>query len=134
MSREYKVSLPLFIRLGLKKPKNYYINLNGYRNWYYHESDKLKKEYKKLVAEQIESLPTFTKIRTSYYIYYNTFKVFDLMNIGSVSSKFFEDALVEAGKIEDDNYKYVIEEHVYFGGVDRYNPRVEVIIEDLSDE
>lgn len=132
MKREYTISLPLYIVIGIKKPRNVYINLNNYRNWHYHVSDELKKKYKELVTTSLVTIPdNLEKISTTYTIYYPNCKRFDIMNIASITSKFFEDALVLAGKLHDDNYEYIPETHVYFGGVDKLNPRVDVKIKEL---
>lgn len=132
MVREYLLSLPLFIEIGSKTKKRYYINLNGYRNWCYNVSNELKKQYKKEVEEAIETLPNMNKISMTYYIYYPTNRVIDLDNIGSISAKFFQDALVFYGKIADDNYKFITDIKFEFGGVDKDRPRVDVLIKEIE--
>ena len=54
----------------------------------------------------------------------------DLGNIGFVD-KPFEDALQIAGIIRNDNLSCVQEIHHIFGGVDKLNPRIEIIIKEL---
>lgn len=130
MNREYLLSLPLFLEVGTKTKKKYYINLNGYRNWCYRVSNMLKQQYKQEVEGVIKDLPTMNKISTTYYIYYPTNRTIDLDNIGSISAKFFQDALVSYGKIIDDNYKFITDIKFEFGGVDKDNPRVDVVIID----
>lgn len=41
------------------------------------------------------------------------------------------DALVDAGIIEDDNYKFVDNIDVSYGGYDKINPRCEIYIDEL---
>ena len=53
------------------------------------------------------------------------------MNIASVTSKFFLDALVEYGVLEDDNMKHVIHEEWNSGGVEKNNGKVEIYIKPL---
>ena len=72
-------------------------------------------------------------VKTTYYIYYPNKRKFDLDNVGSVTAKFFQDALVEFDKLPDDNYDYVKEVMFKFGGIDKDNPRVEVEIEEVEE-
>ena len=129
MNREYLISLPLSVKL---RTKSYSINLNGYRNWHYRLSNDLKKAYKEYIKESIAGLPELNKISLTYTVYGRSARRFDTMNVISITSKFFEDALVEAGKIKDDNYDYIPEHHSYFGGIRKTNPRVDVIIKELE--
>lgn len=131
MGREYLISLPLYLELGVNKKKAYYINLNGYRNWCYRVSNVLKQLYKTTIETKIQELPKLDTISTTYYIYYPTKRKFDLDNIGSVTAKFFQDSLVHYGKLEDDNYDFVKGVEFVFGGVDKDNPRVDVVIKEL---
>lgn len=124
------VKLPLNVSIS-KASKRYPINLNGYRNWHYHISDAIKKEYKAIVKPQIEVLPVMGKVSITYNIYYSRRGRFDIMNISSISAKFFEDALVEFGKLPDDSYEYIPQVHTYFKGIDNANPRVEAVIEEI---
>ena len=55
----------------------------------------------------------------------------DVMNWVSVVDKFFQDVLVKANKLPDDNYKYVPEIISKFGGIDKQNPRMEIVIEPI---
>ena len=49
----------------------------------------------------------------------------------SVIDKFFQDAMVEKGCIEADDVSIVIEVNSKYMGIDRNNPRLEVIITNL---
>jgi Holliday junction resolvase RusA-like endonuclease len=120
-------NVPLFITLGVNKKKNYWLNLNGYRNWQYHLSNNLKKEFKRLVyipdIDQIES-----KVRISYTFFYPDKTKRDIDNSLAVVSKFTSDALVESNILGEDNYEYVISVKGEYGGIDKENPRCEVKI------
>lgn len=52
----------------------------------------------------------------------------DLMNVISVVDKFFQDALVERGCIEDDNLSIVKEVNCRYIEIDKQNPRLEATI------
>lgn len=64
------------------------------------------------------------------YIHYEADLHRDLGNIG-FCDKPFEDALQKAGILKNDNLSYVREIHHLFGGVDKLNPRIEIIIKEL---
>lgn len=80
---------------------------------------------------QIEALPVFTKIQIDYVLYPASRRRTDLGNVISIHQKFFEDAICEMGKIEDDDYKHIIKTTNNFGCVDKDNPRVEAIITEI---
>ena len=106
------------------------LNLNFYRNAHYIFNDKAKKQFKELIKDQIEKSPKFKKIKPKYR-YYLRSKA-DVGNVDSVVSKYFLDAFVELGKIEDDDCFQVIGGDHEFVDIDRENPRCEIEIEELE--
>jgi len=80
---------------------------------------------------QIVKLPKLSRITMDYVLYPKTKRKMDLGNILSIHQKFLEDALVELGKIHDDDYKHIIASRFRFGHVDPENPHVEVLIKEL---
>ncbi|MBL4705092.1 MAG: hypothetical protein JKY54_11250 [Flavobacteriales bacterium] len=114
----------MHVRIG--KKKKFALNLNAYRNAHFLTLNKAKIAFKKAVEHLIEPLPYFERIVLTYTVYPQTMRMFDVANVCSVVDKFFSDALVEFGKLEDDNYHYLPEVHFKFGELDRLNPRVEV--------
>lgn len=128
-------SVPIKLEVGVNKKKNYYLNLNGYRNWQFQLNNQLKKLFKIEVAEEIRKLePVDGVCSVTYTIYYPTKRAFDIDNIGSVITKFTHDALVEFGIFEDDNYNFVSEIVFRYGGVDKENPRCDVEIKELDND
>lgn len=128
-------SVPIKLEVGVNKKKNYYLNLNGYRNWQFQLNNQLKKLFKITVAEDIRNLkPVDGVVKVTYTIYYPTKRAFDIDNIGSVITKFTHDALVEFEILEDDNYNFVNEIVYKYGGVDKDNPRCDVVIEEVNNE
>ncbi|MGL5580959.1 MAG: hypothetical protein ACRDCE_08365 [Cetobacterium sp.] len=116
----------------LKSAKQFFVlNLNQYRNTHYQSLNKAKVNFKELMKEQISTLPTFNRIRITYTIYPESKRLCDVSNISSIVDKFFSDALVELGKLPDDNYLYLPEVNYRFGAIDKTNPRVEILIEEL---
>ena len=127
-----ELSVPIRLEVGVRKKKTHYLNLNNYRNWQFQLNNQLKKTFKITVANDIRNLePVGGPVKITYSIFYPTKRAFDVDNIGTVISKFTMDALVEFGIIEDDNYHFVPEIVFEFGGIDKENPRCDVLIEEL---
>ena len=119
------------LRVAKSKSKDWILNLNNYRNTHYQTLNKTKIEYKLAMEDQIQSLKEFEKIKVTYTLYPATQRKCDVSNVCSIHSKYFLDALVEAGKIKDDTYEFVPEETYRFGAVDKDNPRVEIDITEI---
>lgn len=126
-----KIILPYYIPIG-KADKKFYINLNQYRNAHYHTLNSAKIAFKEDIQKQIQQLPRLNTIKLRYNVFAPTKQLIDTNNVASIADKFFCDALVEAGKLEDDNYQYLIFTSFEFGGIDKGNPRVEVEIEETK--
>lgn len=134
------ITLPLTVTLARKRTvdKRISLNLNVYRNAHYHVLDDAKKTLKKIITEELTA-ETEKIIRGmkppycfTYVLYPGTKRLTDLGNVLSIVQKFCDDALVELGLLEDDNY-LVLRRVIYdFGEVDRENPRVELIINELE--
>ncbi len=120
----YKLILPIYGAL----PKNKPLTLNWYRNADYHESNNAKKKFKKMIQSQLELLKPTTKKVSLEFLYFAKRRGTDLDNFTSVVKKYFQDALVESGYIQDDNCEYVISTQERFGEIDKLNPRLEVFI------
>ena len=64
----------------------------------------------------------------TYRMYKASARRIDRMNVLTIHSKYFEDAMTKACAWEDDNDDF-IESHTFSsGGIDRANPRVEIQI------
>lgn len=125
----YKVQSPLSIEIT--KKKRFTLNLNNYRNASYFLLNTAKKNYKQAVLPQLKQLPHFNKIKLTYVFYPNSRRRYDISNVCSIVDKFFSDALVESGHLDDDNYNYLPDVLYCFGSIDKDNPRVEILIEEL---
>lgn len=125
------VTLPYFVPVG-KKEKNFYVNLNIYRNAHHFTLNSAKVTFKETIQDQLDLLPFLNKIKLHYRVFAPSKRKIDTMNVGSIADKFFCDALVEAGKLTDDNYDYILYNGFEFGGIDKENPRVEVTIEETA--
>lgn len=125
----YILKLPLSV--SVSKNKNFILNINNYRNAHHHTLNKAKVEYKHLMTDQIEKLPTLDRILIRYYMYPGSARRIDTANVCSIHDKFLSDAIVEAGKLEDDNYLFIPGTSYEFGSIDKDNPRVEAVITPL---
>lgn len=120
------------IYLPKTKKKSFALNLNIYRNAHFLLLNKMKIAFKNKIEDQLASLPTMDGVKLTYTLFMGTNRDVDLSNICVVVDKFFCDALVEAGKLPDDNIGYLQAIDYRFGGVDKNNPRVEVTLEPTS--
>lgn len=124
---------PLAVILPRKKVKDkrFILNLNNYRNAYYQVLNEAKKEYKRVIEPQIMALPIFTKVSVIFTLYPKTRRRTDIANVCSIHDKFFADALVEYGKLADDDYTRWSESRYLFGKVDKKCPRVDIVLREL---
>tara|TARA_Y100001937_G_scaffold4488_1_gene5869 strand:+ start:854 stop:1243 length:390 start_codon:yes stop_codon:yes gene_type:complete len=122
------LSLPLFITN--RKNKRKWLTLNNYRNWHYQVSNDIKRQFKSEVLE----LLTFKlegKVKIEYFYFAPDNRTRDLMNVISVIDKFFQDAMVEQCCIESDDLSTVTEVNSCYMGIDKENPRLDVMITKL---
>lgn len=131
MKEFYRVDSPL--KLQQTKKKNFILNLNHYRNTHYRVLNNMKILYKQKMKPQIATLPVFNRIIILFKVYPATRAKFDIANVCSVHDKFFCDALVEEGKLPDDNFEHITEVRYVMGNVDKDNPRVSIYIKPLKD-
>lgn len=128
-----KISLPLTVVIPRKRTidKKFRMNLNEYRNTHFHVLDDVKKAYVDLVREvcsEKDFVGMASPFSFSYTVYPQTSRAMDLGNVLSVVQKFAEDALVEIGCIPDDNHNVIDSVTYAYGGVDKENPRVDLVI------
>ena len=120
--------LPLRIRNRVKTESYFYLNMNEYRNAPYHELSDMKIKFSEAVQDQIAPLPQFDWVEFDYILFPGSAREIDTNNVCSIVDKFFCDAFVKAGKLPDDNYKYLRKSTFRFGEIDRNNARVELHI------
>lgn len=127
---KYVINSPLSV--AISKKKKFILNLNNYRNASYFILNTAKQKYKKLIIPQLRDLPTFNKVRLTYCFFPATKRRYDVSNVCSVVDKFFSDALVETGHLSDDNYHYIPDVLYCIGSLDKNNPRVQILIEEIK--
>lgn len=124
------VSAPTKVLTNRKTP--FSLNLNVYRNAHHHLLDDAKKDFADIVKPRLRDIPSLVQIRMSFLLYPKTRQPCDVSNICSIVDKFFSDCLVSEKKIPDDNYNHVVMNAYGFGGIDKDNPRVDVVIESVA--
>jgi hypothetical protein len=72
------------------------------------------------------------KIAIQYKVFKGDKRRFDIGNVTSIHQKFFEDAIVELGKLPDDRHENLPLTFDSFGGISTDRPRVEITIYDLT--
>ena len=133
----YTIQSPLKIVIGKTKSgkvKEFSLNLNTYRNAHFRTLNTSKHKYKMEIVEQLEDKPRYNRVAIIYKVFKGDARRYDIGNILSIHEKYFEDALVECGKLPDDkadNLPLVIYTN---GGIDRDNPRVEIKVFNANEE
>lgn len=122
-----KIELPLEVYYS--KNKKFILNLNNYRNAHYRILSSAKRIYTENLIPRLKDFKSFDKPVSLKYTYYaKSNRRLDISNPCSIIDKFTCDALVKAGIIEDDSFIQVVEVFYKFGGVEKDNPRCELII------
>jgi hypothetical protein len=123
-----KLSLPLFITNRSNKRK--WLTLNNYRNWHYQVSNDIKRRFKSEVFDKLD-FNIKGKVKIEYFYFAPDKRTRDLMNVISVIDKFFQDAMVDRGCIESDDLSTVVEVNSCYMGIDKLDPRLDVMITKL---
>lgn len=127
------IESPLAISINSKR--QFILNLNNYRNAYFRTLNSAKVNYKAYMKDRIlDQIPVpLEKIAIQYKVFKGDKRRFDIGNVTSVHQKFFEDAIVELGRLPDDRHENLPLTFDSFGGISTDRPRVEITIYDLTD-
>lgn len=123
-TKRYKVGTVL-------PPTKYYINLNKIKNLHYQTYNQVKSKYEEIAIKMLRGITMSTPIKLTFVHYYPDLRQRDRANACCIHEKFFCDAMTEARCIPDDNDKYIIETVYRSGGLDKKNPRMEIIVEEV---
>jgi Holliday junction resolvase RusA-like endonuclease len=115
-----------------KKDKKVSVNMNTYRNLHFLVNNQVKTIYKDMMRSQLEGLIIETPVEVTYQVFKPTNRRLDKMNVVSVASKYFLDAVSEYGCWEDDDDTVVKTETILPTELDRENPRVEITITTIN--
>lgn len=111
-------------------PPLFTLNLNQYRNAHFRVLNPAKVNFEILARGLIrrQKIPKLNQVSLEYVFFPGSRQRRDTNNVCSIVDKFFSDALVSAGIIEDDNYNFIVDSRFRFGQIDKLNPRVTVTI------
>ena len=127
MNKQYKFTIP-----GTLPGLNEYINAERGNRY---QAAKLKRQTEDMIVmciwEQMPGVEISEPVHIEY-TWYEPNKRRDKDNI-AFAKKFVQDALVKAGVLENDGWQEIVSFEDRFG-VDKVNPRVEVIIETVEKE
>jgi len=129
-SDQLKIISPILIEIPRKtKPaRKVYLNLNNYRNLNFIVNNQAKHIYSEALQCVLSGLKLKTPIELHYTYFKGSNRKSDKMNVLSIVDKFFCDSLVNYSCIPDDNDEYIGTQTFSFGGLDKNNPRVEILI------
>lgn len=127
---QFKLTAP--VTVPISKNKSIALNLNVYRNAHFQSLNKAKVNFKELMTKQIEPITPMQQCQVKYVLYVGSKRLLDIANVCCIVDKFFMDALVEMGKLPDDNYEHLRNISFEYGGYDKGNPRVEIFIEEIA--
>ena len=115
-----------------KKDNKILVGMNWYRNAHFRSSNQVKQHYHNLIYSKVtQSQKLKDKYMVSYMLYPSNSNC-DLMNVVSVIDKFLNDALQDSGVIVNDNIKFYKHMIATAKEVDKLNPRIEIIVEEME--
>ena len=127
----FTVEVPIHMEIN-KKGERKPLNLNTYRNLHHYSLSYQKKAFHEAMKPLLRGIPKLGKIWLHYEVYPNRNGTLDTMNPGSVVDKYFSDALVECGIIEDDDHSIVNFNSFSFGAVHKPNAYCKVTIVEIE--
>lgn len=111
-----------------KDDKTFLINLNWFRNAFFHQQNAVKIYIEDIVSRQLEDVgPILGPYTVHYKLYYKN-GICDGSNIIPMAEKFFLDAL-QIKHTREDNVKHHFGSSWEVVEQDRENPRVEITIQ-----
>ncbi len=125
-----KIDLPLEVYYS--KNKKFILNLNNYRNAHYRILSNAKKIYAENLVDRISHPKYEEPVVLTYTYYAKSRRRLDVSNPCSIIDKFTCDALVKAEVLEDDSSKQIKKVIYKYGGIDKDNPRCELVIKKID--
>jgi len=125
-----KIDLPL--EVYYTKKKKFILNLNNYRNAHYRTLASAKKIYADNLVDRISHPKYEEPVVLTYTYYAKSKRRLDVSNPCSIIDKFTCDALVKAGVLEDDSSKQIKKVVYKYGGIEKENPRCELVIKKID--
>ena len=134
MDRRIYLTMPVYWT-NVKKTKpstTHLVGMNWFRNAHHFSQNKVKQLFSDIAKSQFPTdISKISKYEIEYVYYYKS-SVSDLMNVVSLTSKIVNDALQEAGIVLNDTVLNCLKETAVVGGLDKLNPRVEIIVTPIA--
>lgn len=126
---EYFADHPRARKARIKSPQH--PSLNDYYKSNFQSANNLKQAWKDFIKWRLYELGLHGRMIKKCRITYTTyFKIDRRHDLDNISPKFILDGFVDAGLLEDDDYKH-LECLTIKCGIDRDNPRMEFLIDIL---
>jgi len=113
-----------------KDDKVWLVGDNAFRNWHYFLKNEVKQHYHKCVGRQVNSTVLTGQYKLLMDVYLKNPNS-DGSNVASRMEKFTLDALQECGVVVDDSSKYHMGTTWELKGIDKLDPRVEIVLQAL---
>lgn len=106
---------------------NEFIDANRIKRGAWSKGNSMKQRDQKIIQKQLPKVRYETAVRL-HYTYFCRTRRRDLDNISGYFHKVFQDALVTAGVLPNDNWRYIVGFSDSFE-LDRKDPRIEIRVE-----
>ena len=129
-----ELTLPIYYTFEkkTKKDNKILVGMNWYRNAHFRNSNTVKQHYHRIIYKNATGWQRINDKYMVTYMLYPKNSNCDLMNVVSVIDKFLNDALQDCGMVVNDNIKYYKHMITKMVEVDKENPRIEIIIEEIA--
>lgn len=124
-----KIISPLAVYLPrkTKEDKKMILNFNVVNGLHFIIYNDMKKIYTKMISEQLKGVK-FNKVQIEFRYFKGSKRKCDRANVYSIHEKFFCDALVKCGCLEDDSDEFIIQSVYLPTKYDKEKPRVEIYV------
>lgn len=132
-----KLILPLYVEIPRKtmKPRKISLSRNVWDSTHHAVKTQVKHILQDIINEQLSDYSTPLKSPISITMnYYANRTDSDLGNFCDVLKKIAQDAVVRHELIDDDNVEFITEEHAYYKGKDKKNPRIEITWSEIKND
>ena len=106
--------------------------MNAANTWHYQVKGQVKKKYEEVAWSKIHKLRFPKRITLEFVLWKADKRRGDRSNVLSMHEKFFCDAMTKSGCIVDDDDRYIESTTYRTGGIDRSNPRVDIVIREID--